>query len=431
METLALFGGTPVRTAPFSPWPYFDDKERAYLNAALESRNWGGYPFPSRLAAEFGARFAGIHGSRFGIACANGSVTLEIALQAIGIEAGDEVIVPAYTFMATASCAVRCNAVPVFVDVEARNYCMDPAAVEAAITPRTRAIIPVHLGASIADMDRLLDIAKKHGLVVIEDCAHAHGGQWRGKGVGSMGDFGSFSLQSSKLLTSGEGGVLTMNDDLLRQKSMSLINCGRKEEGYDGFDGQLFGANYRLSELQVAVALAQVERLEEVTARRAAMHDTFRDMLHAEVQGVHVLDTDPRVTRKHAYQTILRYDPAAFQGVHRDRFLQALAAEGVRLSGRFYEPLYRIPIFNARSAQWPMLRARYADGILDAPRVSCPVSEKAAYGEAIWMHYPHLSGTAKDLEDIVAAFVKVRKNVDRLRADPIDATTATGPDHAR
>jgi dTDP-4-amino-4,6-dideoxygalactose transaminase len=415
MEKLALFGGTPVRTTPFSPWPYFDDKERAYLNAALESRNWGGYPFPSPLAAQFGQLFADAHGAKFGIPCANGSVTMEIALQAIGIEAGDEVIVPAYTFMATASCAVRVNAVPVFVDVEERNYCMDPAAVEAAITPKTRAIIPVHLGASIADMDRILEIARKHNLIVIEDCAHAHGGQWRGKGVGSMGDFGSFSLQSSKLMTSGEGGVLTTNDDVLRQKSMSLINCGRKEPGYDGFEGQLFGANYRMSELQVAVALAQTERLEEVTAKRAAMHDTFRDLLHSQVQGVHVLDTDPRVTRKHAYQTIIKYDSTAFQGVHRDRFLTALEAEGVGLSGDFYTPLYQIDIFNARTAQWPMLRARYGEGILDNPQVSCPVSEKAAYHEALWMHYPHLSGSTKDLQDIVTAFVKIQQNADQLR----------------
>ncbi len=415
MEKLALFGGTPVRTTPFSPWPYFDDKERAYLNAALESRNWGGYPFPSPLAAEFGKKFADFHGAKFGIPCANGSVTMEIALQAIGIEAGDEVIVPAYTFMATASCAVRCNAVPVFVDVEARNYCMDPAAVEAAITPKTRAIIPVHLGASIADMDRLLEIAKRHNLVLIEDCAHAHGGEWRGKGVGSMGDFGSFSLQSSKLMTSGEGGVLTTSDDINRQKAMSLINCGRKEEGYDSFEGQLFGANYRMSELQVAVALAQVERLEEATSKRAKMHDLFRDMLHGQVQGVHVLDTDPRVTRKAAYQTVIKYDSAAFHGVHRDRFLSALEAEGVELSGHFYTPLYSIDIFNARTAQWPMLRERYGDGILDNPAVSCPVSEAAAWDEAMWMHYPHLSGTVKDLEDIVAAFVKVQQNVDQLR----------------
>jgi dTDP-4-amino-4,6-dideoxygalactose transaminase len=413
MEKLALFGGTPVRTTPFSPWPQFDDKERTYLMAALESRNWGGYPFPSPLAAEFGEKFARAHGANFGIPCANGSITMEIALQAMGIKAGDEVIVPALTFMATASCAIRLNAVPVFVDVEDRNYCMDPAAVEAAITPRTRAIIPVHLGSSIADMDRILDIAKRHGLVVIEDCAHAHGGEWKGMGVGSMGDFGSFSFQSSKLMTAGEGGMLTVKDDVMRQKCMSLINCGRKEPGYDSFDDQLFGANYRMSELQIAVALAQTERLAEVTAKRAEMHAAFKTLLHSEVQGLRVLDTDSRVTRLHCYQTIMKYDAKAFGGIHRDRFLEALEAEGVAFHGSFYVPLYHIPILNARSEQWPMLRERYGDGILGND-ISCPVSEDASYNTGVWMHYPYLSGTHKDLHDIIAAILKVQRNAGQL-----------------
>ena len=414
-DKLALFGGTPVRSEPFSAWPYFDDRERQHLLKALESRNWGGYPFPSMLAERFGRKFAKAHGANHGVPCANGSVTMEIALQAMGIQAGDEVIVPAYTFAATATCAIRTNAVPVFVDVEERNYCMDPALVEAAITPKTRAIIPVHLGSSIADMDRILEIAKKHGLVVIEDCAHAHGGQWRGMGVGSMGDFGSFSLQSSKLMTSGEGGVLTVKDDVLRQKVMSLINCGRKEPGYDGFEEQLFGGNFRMSELQIAVALAQTERLEEVTDKRAKMHAYFKETLHAQVQGLRVLDTDPRVTRLHCYQTIMRYDPQAFAGVHRDRVLEALAAEGVHFHGDFYEPLYRIDIMNAKSSRWPMLRERYGEGILGHPEICCPVTEKAAYHESVWMHYPYLSGTQKDVDDVVAAIVKVQKNAADLR----------------
>lgn len=415
MSKLALFGGTPVRDEPFSPWPYFDDKERQYLNKALESRNWGGYPFPSPLAEKFGRKFAKAHGANHGIPCGNGSITMEIALQAAGLQAGDEVIVPAYTFMATAAAAIRTNCVPVFVDVESRNYCMDPDAVEAAITPKTRAIIPVHLGSSIADMDRLVEIAKKHGLVLIEDCAHAHGGQWRGMGVGSMGDFGSFSLQSSKLMTSGEGGVLTVKDDLMRQKVMSMINCGRKEPGYDGFEEQLFGANYRMSELQIAVALAQVERLEEVTEKRAQGHAAFKALLHGAVEGLRVLDTDPRVTRLHCYQTIMKYQPEAFAGVPRDRFLEALSAEGVRFHGDFYEPLYKIEIMNAKSSRWPMLRERYGEGILGHADIRCPVTEKAAYEEACWMHYPYLSGGQKDLEDVVEAIAKVQANAAELR----------------
>lgn len=416
MEKLALFGGSPVRGTPFTPWPQFDDRERKALMAALESRNWGGYPFPSPLASAFGQRFADYHGAAFGIPCANGSVTLEIALQACGIQAGDEVIVPCYTFMATASCVVRLNGVPVFVDVEDRNWCLDPAAFEAAITPKTRFVIPVHLGHQCADMDRILEIAARHGITVIEDCAHAHGGQWRGKGVGSMGAFGSFSFQSSKLMTSGEGGALICNDDLLRQKAMSLINCGRQEPGYDGIGpDHLFGANYRLSELQIAVLTAQVDRLDEVTHKRAAMFEYFRKTLHANVEGIRVLDTDPRVTRQHAYQTLMRFDTNAFAGIHRDRFIEAMEAEGVVFHGDFYVPLYQIPIFNAKSAQWPMLRERYGEGILEGGSgISCPVAEEAAYNQSLWMHYPMLSGTTKDCDDVIEAIQKVQRHASEL-----------------
>ncbi|MBM4394106.1 MAG: DegT/DnrJ/EryC1/StrS family aminotransferase [Deltaproteobacteria bacterium] len=415
MDKLALFGGTKVRSTPFTPWPQFDDRERKYVMDALESRRWGGYPFPSPRALEFGRRFAEYHGARYGIPAANGTVTLEIALRAAGIKAGDEVIVPCYTFMATASCAVHLNAVPVFTDVEARSWCMDPAGVEAAITPKTKAIIPVHLGHQMTDMDRILEIAKRHGLVVIEDCAHSHGGQWRGKGVGSMGDFGSFSFQSSKLMTSGEGGAILCNDDTYRAKVMSLVNCGRKEPGYDGFDEQLFGWNFRLSELQIAVLMGQMDRLDEVTRKRAEMLAYFRETLHANVAGLRVLDTDPRVTRQHAYQTLMRFDSAAFAGIHRDRFLQALEAEGVDLDGTFYVPLYQIPIFNARSDEWPALRERYGEGILEGGRsISCPVAEKAAYEEAVWMHYPHLSGSRADVDDIVTAIAKVQRHAAEL-----------------
>lgn len=413
MERLALLGGTPVRARPFAPWPEFDDRERRYLMEALESRRWGGYPFPSPLAAEVGRAFAEYHGAKYGILCANGSVTLEVALRAAGIRAGDEVIVPPYTWIATAACAVHLNAVPVFVDIERRNYCMDPEAFEAAITPRTRAVIPVHLGSSVADLDRILDIARKHGIVVIEDCAHAHGAAWRGRGVGSWGDFGSFSFQSSKLVTAGEGGAVITSNEEYAKKCMSLVNCGRKEPGYDDFDGYLLGWNNRMSELQIAVLKAQVERLGEATKRREQMYGYFGDLLHAEVSGIRVLDRDERITTLATYQVVMRYDPEAFEGLHRDRFLEALAAEGVHLDGPFYVPIYQSPLFNARSDEWPMLRERYGEGVPGAS-LHCPVAEKAAYEEAIWMHYPHLMGSREDIEDIVAAIKKVQRHAKEL-----------------
>lgn len=413
MSKLALFGGTPVRTEPFSPWPQFDEREEKYLLSTLRSRKWGGYPYPSKLSVQFCRRFADYHGANHCVLAANGSVTLEVALKAADIKAGDEVIVPNYTFAATAACVVRCNAVPVFVDIEERNYCIDPDLVEQAVTPKTRAIIPVHLGSSCADMDRILDIAKRHNLIVIEDCAHAHGGQWRGMGVGSMGDFGSFSFQSSKLMTSGEGGAITIKDGIHLQKAMSLINCGRKEPGYDGFDGLMFGWNYRLGDVHVAILQAQMDRLDEVTMSRQKMAAEFRELLHSNVKGLRVLEPDPRQTRLHAYQTVMKYDPTQFGGVHRDRFLEALEAEGVGFHGDFYTALHEHELMDAKSDQYPMLRERYGDGI-HSVRGNFPVSVKAGYHEAVWMHYSYLSGTRKDLEDIVEAILKVQSNVGEL-----------------
>jgi dTDP-4-amino-4,6-dideoxygalactose transaminase len=189
---LAVSGGTPVFEKPLNPpWPVFDAREKQYLIEALEARGWGGFPEPMPQAAKFAARFAEAHGAKHGICCANGSVTLEIALMALGIRAGDEVIVPTYTWIATGSAPIHLNAVPVIVDVEPDTYCIDPAAVEAAITPRTVGIIPVHLGCGVADLDRLQEIARKHKLWIIEDCAHAHGAAWRGRPVGAWGELGS------------------------------------------------------------------------------------------------------------------------------------------------------------------------------------------------------------------------------------------------
>ena len=417
MSKLALFGGEPVREAPIAaPWPQFDERERAYLLGALESREWGGYPEPSPRAAEFAGKFAAAHDASHGVCVTNGSVTLETALIALGVEAGDEVIVPSLTWVATGVCAIHVNAVPVFVDVHPDTYCIDPDLVEAAITDRTRAIIPVHLGSTIADMDRLGEIARRHDLWLIEDCAHAHGGRWRGQGVGSIGTIGSFSFQSSKLMTAGEGGALVTNDEALAARCHWVVNCGRKEAGFDGFPGRVLGLNARMTEFQAAVLLAQLERLDEATAIREAAAQTLAEGL-AEVGGLVPLPRDERITRQPHYQLIMKYDPAAFAGAPRHRFLRALAAEGVECDGPFYVPMHEHPLLQATSAQWPMLRERYGDGIhasMTSARLSFPVAHKAAYEEAVWMHYPYLMGGRDSLDAIVEAVDKLRRHASEL-----------------
>jgi dTDP-4-amino-4,6-dideoxygalactose transaminase len=418
MSKLALFGGTPVAsTPPRVDWPLYDEREERYLLEVLRSRMWGGFPSPSPKAAAFGERFAQHHGAEHGICVTNGSVTLEVALTALDIEAGDEVIVPCYTWIATAVCAVHTNAVPVLVDVDPDSYCIDCDQVEAAITDRTRAIIPVHLGANMADMDRIMDIAKRHDLAVIEDCAHAHGSQWRGRGAGSIGDIGSFSFQRSKLMTSGEGGALITSSDDLAQRCHAIVNCGRKEPGYDAFEGTPLGVNARLTDFQAAILLAQLERLPEATRIRAEAAEYLAKGL-AEVGGLVPLAKDERITTRAAYQLVSKYDPDAFGGVHRDVFLSALEAEGIDADGPFYVPLPDHPLFTAESRHWPMLRARYGEGIKDARDrgvFDLPVATNAAYNEAVWLHYPYLMAGREKLDQIIEAVAKIRANVDELR----------------
>src|SRR5262245_7140578 len=232
MNKLALRGGAPIRTTPFTAWPIYDEREARGLQTVLESRNWSGYPCPNDFAREFGSKFAEHHDARYGLAVANGTVSLELALQAAGIGFGDEVIVPAYTWEGTAAAVLFAGAAPVFVDVDPDTYCLDAKLIEAEITERTRAIIPVHLGFRFADMDAIMVIATKRRLFVLEDCAHAHGGRWRSfgkeeRGAGSIGHAGSFSFQTSKLMTAGEGGAIITSDINLADQVIRLANCGR------------------------------------------------------------------------------------------------------------------------------------------------------------------------------------------------------------
>src|SRR4051812_19529896 len=216
---LALLGGSPVRTKAWPKWPVYGAPEEQALLRALHSGKWGKLDGPE--VANFEKAFAKYVGAKHAIGVVNGTVSLRIALMAAGIEAGDEVIVPPYTFLATATAVVEANATPIFVDIDRETFNIDPKAIEAAITPRTRAIIPVHLGGLACDMDAIIAIGRKHNVTVIEDAAHAHGGEYKGRRHGSIGQMGSFSFQSSKNLCSGEGGLVVTNDDALAQKCRS------------------------------------------------------------------------------------------------------------------------------------------------------------------------------------------------------------------
>jgi dTDP-4-amino-4,6-dideoxygalactose transaminase len=418
MGKLAITGGTPVRTRPFAAWPEYGEQEKTALTQVLEGREWGGYPSPNTCAALFNERFSAFQGARHGIGASNGTVTLEVALKAGGLHPGDEVIIPAYTWIGTAAAVLFAQGVPVFVDSDPANYCMDPAAFEAAITPRTHAVIPVHLGMEMADMDAITAIAGKHDLLVVEDCAHAHGARWRGKGAGSMGQFGSFSMQTSKLLTSGEGGMILTSNPRFAERCESLINCGRPSRN-DVYKDRVMGHNYRMTEFQTAILLAQLERLPDQSKRRLASALALEGRLR-DVPGIAPLRWDARITEPAIYHYLLRYDPEGFSGVHRDVFLNALEAEGIPAEGPFYEPLYRAPLWTFRREEWPA----FAEAQVEYPGPECPVAEKAAYDESVWLHHSMLLGGADDVKDIADAIAKIQENSAELVAIPRPAHVA-------
>ena len=413
MGKLAITGGKPVRKKPFTAWPAYNQQEVRGLQKVLASRNWGGYPFPNKFADAFAQKFARFHGAKYGLAVANGTVAIEVALKAANIKPGDEVIVPAYTWEGTVGPILLLNAVPVFVDIDPATYCLDAKLIEAALTPRTRAILPVHLAMRFADLDEIGRIAKAHDLVVIEDCAHAHGGKWRNKGAGATGDLGTFSFQSSKLMTSGEGGAVITSNLEFYERAQSFTNCGRASVT-DEFHHRLIGFNYRLGELQAVILAAQLERLPKQAKVRQANMDHFEKRLRG-TPGLAFLERDKRQTRVAAYQFVFKYLPEHFGGIPRAAFLGALQMEGVPCDGLFYEPVYKSALFPVDPAEWPALSWGRDEPLDLKTRYHCPVSERAAYGESVWLPHHIFLGSKKDTDDIADAVLKVCENIQELQ----------------
>ena len=411
-SALAIHGGAPVRTRAWPAWPEHGPAERAAVLRVLESGNWGGHPSPNTEARAFAKEFAAFIGTEHAVPCANGTFSLMLALQAARVPPGSEVITSAYTFVGTAGGIIAAGCTPVFADIDPDSYCLDPRAVEAALSPRTAALLPVHLACSLADMDALGALAARHSLLVVEDCAHAHGAKWRGRAAGSLGNLGSFSFQSSKLLSSGEGGAVTTSDATYAQRLWSLVNCGRKEPGFDAFPEQMLGHNLRMTEFQAALARAQLERLPEQNARRAQRVLRFEREI-ARVPGLRPLARDARVSSRTSYQLVLRYDPSAFAGVPRDHLILALRAEGVPCSGRFYTPLVLDPLFASDPYTNPLSRA----GVSYAGQ-RFPIAERAASVESIWLPHELFLGGDKDMDDLLEAFARISEHALELQTRP-------------
>jgi dTDP-4-amino-4,6-dideoxygalactose transaminase len=409
-SALAMHGGTPVRTAPWPSWPERGEPERAALARVLESGSWGGFPSPNTEARACSAEWAAFLGTPNAVLCSNGTLAITLALQAARVSPGAEVVTTAYTFVGTASGILGAGAFPVFADVLPDTYCVDPDAVEAALTARTEAVVCVHLGCAMADLDRLTSLCERRGLLLVEDCAHAHGARWRDRAAGTWGGLGTFSFQSSKLLTAGEGGAVVTSDATVAARLHSLVNCGRKEPGQDAFPERLLGHNARMTEWQAAVLREQLRRFPEQAARRARNLERFEKQL-AGLSGLRPLARDPRVRERAVYQLVLRYDPAAFSGAPRDAVVRALQAEGVPCAGRFYVALPDDPLFARDAHTNPAVRAgRACDAAL-------PVTRRAAYEESLWLPHWLFLGSEREVDDLVAAIAKVHENAGSLRTN--------------
>jgi len=404
---LAILGGEKAVQMTYPAWPVHDEREVEAVAAVIRSGNWGGYPYPGPRTRAFLEQFLAFQGGQHAIMAANGTVTMEIALRAAGVGWGDEVIVPAYTFQATAAAPMAAGAIPVIVDIDPQNYCLDPKAVEAAITPRTRAIIPVHVGSLMADMDALMEIAERHNLVVVEDCAHVHGMQWQGQGAGTLGHFGSFSLQSSKILTAGEGGVLICKTKELADAAASIVNCGRPPG--EGGAVTVLGANFRSSELHAALAGVQLERLPAQTATREAAV-SYMDEALSEIPGVRVLRPDPRITRRSVFQYIFAIDPAMW-GVDHRAVCAALDAEGLD-AGTGYPPMHRYELFQPLRSRLPVPAAHPER--FDFAQMELPVATHAYEQEAVWLGEEVFRAGKEGVDPAVVAIRKVYEQRDAL-----------------
>ena len=411
---LAIEGGKAAVTIKTVRWPMVGREEVRWMTEVVKSGKWSWLGQHERAFCEEYSRFIG---SKYAIGLANGTVTLQCALQAVGVVPGDEVIVPGMTWCATAQAALDIGADVVLVDIDPETLCIDPGAIEKAITRRTRAIIPVHLYGCMCDMDAIMRIARKHKLKVVEDVAHQHGSQWKGKGAGAIGDAGSFSFQQSKVLTCGEGGAVTTNNPEIYKTVFALkqVGWGPKDSKKSLFDNlepaNRYGHNYRMTEMQAVLLRGGLLRLAAQTALREKRAAQFRKGLEAIGGPLRVAVRDPRITRQAYYALTCYYDPARAGGVSKQAFAHAVAAEGCTLSGPYW-PVYRSPLLNLYDRTSPV-PFRDQKKIQDYRHLKLPNTERCVAETALMLGHPALLGSAAYIDQHLEA---VRKVTDQLAA---------------
>jgi dTDP-4-amino-4,6-dideoxygalactose transaminase len=345
-------------------------------------------------------------------------VALEVALKAVGVKPLDEVVVPSYTFLATATAVTALGAIPIFADISPTSYTVDPESVAKRVTPYTRAIVPVHIAGQPAEMDAMMDVARAHGLAVVEDAAQAIGAAWRGRGAGSVGDAGTFSFQSSKNLSAGEGGAVVSNDDAIADRAWSLANCGRSPMGA-WYRHDVAGSNHRLTEMQSALLLTQLERLPAQMARRERSATILEAGL-AAIAGLAPQARTDQVTAHARHLFVFQYDANAFGGRPRSWFIKAMRAEGIPCSPGYEIPLHRMPgILAARRTWVDIARAtgRHIDVPNDPDDEDLPHTDRASSEEGVWFSQSLLLGSDDDMSEVIEAARRISEWCEQVVAD--------------
>lgn len=408
----ALLGGKPVRTAPFPSWPVIDERDDQAMLEVLHSGKW--FRGSGQTTDRFEEAYAKLTGAKYCVATANGTSALFASLGGLGVGPGDEVILPPYTFVATLNVILLQYALPIFVDTDLETFQIDARKVEAAITDRTTAIIPVHIGGSAADLDTLLAAAKQRNVPVVEDACQAHLAEWRGRKVGTWGATGCFSFQASKNLNSGEGGAILTNDAELAERCYAFHNnCrARNTASYHFSHLGSRGANLRLTEFQAGLLLSQMTRLEEQSRRREENARYLTGMLR-EIPGTVPAKMYEGCTRNAYHLYLFRYQAEHFGNLPRSKFLQALSAEGIPCWPG-YSPLNKEAFVKAtlktRAYQRiypPELLANWEE------RTACPANDRLCQ-EAVWFTQAMLLGPRSDMDHIVAAIRKIRAHASEL-----------------
>jgi len=415
VEKPAILGGNPVRPKGSNlgvSWPIYDDTDVQMYLDAYKSRRWSEYSNSEKeLSFRFEKEFAELMGAGYCAATNSGTDALDAAQRALDIGPGDEVITQTNTFIATAQTTFNLYALPVFIDSDPETFMINADLIEERITANTRAILPVHIGGAAADMDKIMTIAKKHNLVVIEDACQAHMGEWRNKKLGTIGDLGCFSFQEGKSLCGGEGGAVIGNDNNIMARVDGYTNNGRDPRGQKR---NFPGSNFRITPFVAATLLGQIRRLEVQSSLRDE-NSLYLEKLLSGIKGVRPTKKYPGQTRRAYYEYQLIYEKENFNGLSKTKFKEAMRAEGIGFGDGIDSSLHLNPFietyFNLRAFQKIFSKER-----LDKYRREniCPVNERIAKETGLSLGQRVFLGTKKDMEDIVAAIVKIQKNSSKL-----------------